>query len=119
MIVREGESLVIGGLRQQKESRTKTRVPILGYIPYLKPFFTRTEVSLSQSVLTIFITPQVVREDQPTPEWPILGPDDNKSAPILQDGERGTTETTLSGEPAASDTGEMGWFRRLLRRLGI
>ena len=119
VIVREGESLVIGGLRQQKESRTKTRVPILGYIPYLKPLFTRTEVSLSQSVLTIFITPQVVREDQPMPQWPILDPEENRSAPILRDGERRKTETTLSGMPAVTETQDVGWFRRLLGRLGI
>jgi hypothetical protein len=83
--VHEKETIVIGGLRQQEVVNSTTKVPILGSIPYIKPFFTKYKKDVRHSVLTIFITPQVLDPDDPTPEWPQLNGEDHEIVPIIDE----------------------------------
>lgn len=68
--VSEGETLVIGGLRQQEMVQTVSKVPLLGDLPILGWLFKQEQKEIKQSVLTLFITPHVLREGQPAPPWP-------------------------------------------------
>ena len=86
VIVEQGQTIVIGGLRQQEMTRTTTKVPILGDIPIIDMLFKKEESENRQSVLTIFITPQVLRSDNPSPAWPQLNSEDHKLVPIMDDG---------------------------------
>ena len=81
--VQQGQTLVLGGLRQQEMSSSTTKVPILGDLPLISPLFRREETDVRHSVLTIFITPQVMQPDNPTPEWPKLNPKAHKLVPIM------------------------------------
>jgi Tol biopolymer transport system component len=81
--VRQGQTLVLGGLRQQEMSSSVTKVPILGDIPIISPLFKHEEKDVRHSVLTIFITPQVMTPDNPTPEWRKLNPEAHKLVPIM------------------------------------
>jgi len=83
--VEGGQTLVLGGLRQQEMSSSTTKVPILGDLPLISPLFKREEKAVRNTVLTIFITPQVMRPDNPTPEWPQLSSDDLRLVPILDE----------------------------------
>ena len=85
VVVEQGETIVIGGLRQQEMTKVTTKVPILGDIPILDIFFKKEKSESRNSVLTIFITPQVLRSDNPTPEWPQVNPEDHKLVPIMDD----------------------------------
>ncbi|MHC4746417.1 MAG: hypothetical protein ACYS18_03740 [Planctomycetota bacterium] len=85
VIVNEGDTIVIGGLRQQEMSRTVSKVPILGDIPLISPLFKREEEEVKSSVLTIFITPHVMQNNNHTPEWPQLNPEDHKIVPIMKE----------------------------------
>jgi type IV pilus assembly protein PilQ len=68
VIVREGETLVIGGITQRQESETIRKVPLLGDIPILGWLFKarRTTVDPNRE-LVVFITPTVLPTDQPKP----------------------------------------------------
>jgi len=88
--VQQGQTLVLGGLRQQEISSTTTKVPLLGDLPLLGWLFKHQEKEVRNSVLTIFITPQVLRPDNPTPEWHQLNPEDLKLVPIMRDVRRPT-----------------------------
>jgi len=68
--VSEGETLVIGGLRQQEMVETVSKVPLLGDLPILGWLFKQEQKEIKQSVLTLFITPHVLRNDQSPPPWP-------------------------------------------------
>jgi Tol biopolymer transport system component len=81
--VTEGETLVLGGLRQQETINTVTKVPLLGDIPMLGFLFRREEKRVNHSVLTIFITPQVLRADNLTPQWPQINKEDHQLVPIM------------------------------------
>ena len=68
--VSEGDTLVIGGLRQQEMVKTVSKVPLLGDLPILGWLFKHEQEDIKHSVLTLFITPHVLREGQPAPPWP-------------------------------------------------
>ena len=58
--MREGQTLVIGGLIEDSLNRTEQRIPILGYLPILGPLFTQTTVTGEHDELIITVTPHVV-----------------------------------------------------------
>ncbi|MDH5682900.1 MAG: AMIN domain-containing protein [candidate division WOR-3 bacterium] len=59
--VKNGEVIVIGGLTKDEVVRTKSRLPILGYIPILGDLlFSQTSTRTEKNNLIIFIAPQVI-----------------------------------------------------------
>ena len=60
--VKNGQTLVLGGLLESTESKTVRKVPFLGYIPLIGWLFTSTSSSNSNSDLVIFITPTIVND---------------------------------------------------------
>jgi type IV pilus assembly protein PilQ len=60
--VKDGETIVIGGLLQTTEKLTQRKIPLLGDIPILGYFFSRTEKELEETETVIFITPHIMRE---------------------------------------------------------
>ena len=58
--IKDGETLVIGGLIQESESKTVTKIPFLGDIPVLGMFFRSTGTSKEKSEMVIMLTPQIV-----------------------------------------------------------
>jgi len=83
--VNQHETIVIGGLRQEEMTSSATKVPILGDLPFLGPLFKRQEKAVKNTVLTIFITPQVMNSHNPMPEWPQLKSQDHRMVPIMKD----------------------------------
>jgi len=60
--VRDGQTIVIGGLMEDKKTDTIKRVPLLGDIPWLGALFRRTVKETSKTELLIFLTPHVAAE---------------------------------------------------------
>ncbi|HID57379.1 TPA: BON domain-containing protein [Candidatus Poribacteria bacterium] len=59
---RDGETVVLGGLLQQREVNNKTRLPILGYIPILGHLFSYTRKEKVETELIYIMTPKIIRE---------------------------------------------------------
>lgn len=81
--VREGQTLVIGGLRQQEMNRTVTKVPMLGDLPLLGNLFKNTKNGTKNSVLTLFVTPHLLIENGDVPDWPQVNSKDHVLKPIM------------------------------------
>jgi Flp pilus assembly secretin CpaC len=62
--VRDGETIIIGGLIKRQDDRIKGRIPIIGHIPILGWLFTKASSDLTSTELVVFITPRIIR----TPE---------------------------------------------------
>jgi type IV pilus assembly protein PilQ len=62
VLVRNGETTVIGGIFQETETRTQLGVPWLSQIPVLGFFFRDRKTVKNRSELLIFITPRIVRD---------------------------------------------------------
>jgi Flp pilus assembly secretin CpaC len=70
--LREGQTLVIGGLIEDSFSKNETKIPILGYLPILGPFFTQTQTLGSRNELIITVTPHII--DPLAANAPATGP---------------------------------------------
>lgn len=62
VVVNDGESLALGGLIQEKKSRTDKKVPILGDVPFLGNAFKSKTDGITRTELVIFIRPRVVQD---------------------------------------------------------
>jgi len=58
--VRDGDSFVIGGLLQDNETRSLSKLPFIGDIPLIGQFFQHISTSRTQTNLYIVVTPHVV-----------------------------------------------------------
>lgn len=61
--VRSGESIVMGGLIQERSTSSKSGIPILHTIPVLGNLFGNTTNEGARTELIVVITPRVVRSD--------------------------------------------------------
>ncbi len=59
--VRDGETLLIGGLIYDQFVETETVTPVLGKIPLIKHLFRHSITTSEQTELLIFITPNIVK----------------------------------------------------------
>lgn len=59
--VKDGDTIVIGGLKQQEDSTSTSRVPLLGDLPVLGSLFRTKKVVSRESELMIFITPRIIK----------------------------------------------------------
>lgn len=61
--LKDGETIILGGLIQESETENINKVPILGNIPLIGRLFRNKSTSLIKSELVIFITPYVFYGD--------------------------------------------------------
>jgi general secretion pathway protein D len=88
--IKDGQTIVIGGLMQDQKTQTINKIPFLGDIPGLGVFFSRTQVMKTKTELLFFITPHVA-----------LAPE--RLLPMSQDELKGTRLTPRAVEPGMYD----------------
>jgi type II secretory pathway component GspD/PulD (secretin) len=66
--VADGQTIIIGGLKQQEERAVQTRIPFLGSLPILGPLFRSRDIRSTTSDLVIFITPRTLSSTGHLPE---------------------------------------------------
>ncbi|MDD5762403.1 MAG: type II secretion system protein GspD, partial [bacterium] len=62
VLVKNGDTVVIGGMMQETFSTSESQVPLLGDIPLLGNLFKYRSVSRKKTNLLIFLTPHVIKE---------------------------------------------------------
>jgi general secretion pathway protein D len=62
VVVRDQNTVVIGGLIRNTDTNTETRIPILGDIPILGALFRNTQRTTQRSNLLLILTPYVIRD---------------------------------------------------------
>lgn len=62
VMVENGGTVVLGGIYQQTESASETKVPVLGDVPVLGYLFKSTGRNTSKTELLVFITPKIVSD---------------------------------------------------------
>ena len=88
--VRDGDSFVIGGLTQDENTTTKTKVPLLGDLPIVGQAFRTDRSTKTKTELYIVVTPRIVHR---VGTHPGVVP---SNAPVYAP----TTQTTLPIDPA-------------------
>ncbi|MBI4430948.1 MAG: hypothetical protein HY587_04455 [Candidatus Omnitrophica bacterium] len=60
LLVKNNETIILGGLIEDVDAVREFRVPILGHMPLIGALFTRTRTDIDQKNLILFITPKIV-----------------------------------------------------------
>jgi len=58
--LRDGQSMVIGGLMTNQNSKTQTKLPFLGDLPFIGAAFRSSTTNKSERELLIFLTPHII-----------------------------------------------------------
>jgi general secretion pathway protein D len=61
--VRDGETIILGGIIRSSVSSTVRKIPLLGDIPLLGNLFRTTDKSQVKTELLVFLTPRIVRNE--------------------------------------------------------
>jgi type II secretory pathway component HofQ len=64
--IRNGETLVIGGLITRSDNRATTKIPLLGDLPVIGQFFRSRERNIVETELLIFVTATILDEEEGT-----------------------------------------------------
>jgi general secretion pathway protein D len=62
VVVKDNQTVVIGGLMQEREEENINKMPILGDIPLIGWLFKNKSVDKTKTNLLVFITPHIVKE---------------------------------------------------------
>jgi len=63
VVVKNGDTIALGGLITESRSKSKSGVPYLAKIPLLGALFRDTDNSMTRTELILLITPRVMRDD--------------------------------------------------------
>lgn len=102
--IRDGETVVIGGLIQSNDSQSESKVPILGDIPFLGALFRTTSVANRKTELLVVLTVDVLRTDEDVHQMSVeqrdkfVLPDNIRQHPLME-GLRITPQEQVLGLP--------------------
>jgi type II secretory pathway component GspD/PulD (secretin) len=68
LLLRDGDVVIMGGLRRKESMKTREQVPILGDIPLIGLLFGRDVVNTLNSELIVFLSPHIYKGQPPSPE---------------------------------------------------
>ncbi|MDO8748861.1 MAG: hypothetical protein Q7J72_07110 [Candidatus Omnitrophota bacterium] len=64
VVVKNGQTLIIGGLIKEKITKGETKIPLLGDIPFLGYLFKSKKDTVDKTELLIFISPTIITPDE-------------------------------------------------------
>jgi general secretion pathway protein D len=64
VVVKDNQTVVIGGLMQERQQENLTKVPLLGDIPVLGWLFRYKSTSRTKTNLLVFLSPHIIREEE-------------------------------------------------------
>lgn len=64
LLVRDGQTVALGGLTDRQRDQTRRGVPILASLPWLGGLFGSSERRTTETELFVFLTPRVIRTDE-------------------------------------------------------
>lgn len=64
--IKDGETLVLGGMIQESEQKTTAKIPLLGDLPIIGAAFRSTSTTKAKTELVIMITPHIINDGDGT-----------------------------------------------------
>lgn len=97
IVVKGGETIVLGGLIQEQVNDSVTGIPYLSTLPVIGPLFGTINKANNRTELVVLVTPRVVQNTQNARE--VTDEFKRKLTGIYQDVPRRNYETTLEEQP--------------------
>jgi general secretion pathway protein D len=63
VMVKDGITIVIGGLIEERDEKSTSGIPLLCKIPFIGPLFGKTSIEKTRTELAVFLTPRVMTGD--------------------------------------------------------
>jgi type II secretory pathway component GspD/PulD (secretin) len=83
LLLKDGQIVVMGGLRRQEKTDRVDQIPILGDIPLIGFLFKYTNTVVNNTELIVFISPHIYKEGEPIPEDAMLKFEEIRKRPVL------------------------------------
>ncbi|MBL7070073.1 MAG: hypothetical protein ISS27_01200 [Candidatus Omnitrophica bacterium] len=74
VMVKDGVTIIIGGLRKDKREKTVKKIPLLGDLPGIGFLFRSTSDNVTATELVILITPHIISGEHPLTEFAQIPP---------------------------------------------
>jgi type II secretory pathway component GspD/PulD (secretin) len=107
VMVKNGITIIIGGLRKDEHKKTVKKIPVLGDIPGLRYFFSSTSDEISKTDLVILLTPHIMSGDTAYTDFTEIKPENgavvNMVAGNIVKDRIINPKTNLSGEIRTED----------------
>ena len=68
LLLKDGQLVVMGGLRRKERTKQSNQIPILGDIPLIGLLFKYTNTVVTNTELIVFLSPHIYKEGEPIPE---------------------------------------------------
>ena len=62
--IKDGETLIIGGMIRDEETKNIAKIPFLGDIPYIGAIFRSTSTEKTKEEMIIMITPRIITDNE-------------------------------------------------------
>ena len=62
--IKDGETLIIGGMLRDEETKNIAKIPFLGDIPYIGAIFRSTNTEKTKEEMIIMITPRIITDNE-------------------------------------------------------
>ena len=62
--IKDGETLIIGGMLRDEELKNVSKIPVLGDIPYIGALFRTTDTTKTKEEMLIMITPRIITDNE-------------------------------------------------------
>ncbi|MFZ2937775.1 MAG: secretin N-terminal domain-containing protein [Candidatus Omnitrophota bacterium] len=101
VMVKDGVTIIIGGLRKDKREKTVKKIPLLGDIPGLGFLFRSTSDNLTKTDLVILLTPHIITGEYPFSSFSEVPPKDGAVASMVKGNivtERVKAQTGMPGK---------------------
>jgi general secretion pathway protein D len=66
--VKDGQTMIIGGIIEDNKTETIHKVPIIGSVPFIGKLFQREETKMEKTELMVFITPHIIHNPEEADE---------------------------------------------------
>lgn len=64
VLIRDGHTLVLGGLFREQTTNGRSQVPVMGDIPYIGALFRSTNDQIKREEVIVLITPHIIRHEE-------------------------------------------------------
>jgi type IV pilus assembly protein PilQ len=122
VMVRDGETVVIGGLIQTTDSQSVSRVPFLGYLPLIGWLFSKEITEVERTEIIIMITPHILEDGEAYEDGKLIIDDAKTNGELFVDGfgpvaRRTQAKRSMDEALEAFDKGNLSEARALCNRV--
>lgn len=77
-MMKDGETVMLGGLIREEFTKSVTEVPLLSKLPIIGNLFRYKQKDHRKSEILVFITPHIIKYDEAPAVVPVFNPEGNE-----------------------------------------